>query len=95
MSKTWSDIETNMQALSDEELAEIDIKVEIIGKIIEVRNKEKMSQRELEKACGVPQAVIARLERNSTNPRLNTIIRILRPLGYKLVIVPIESNNSN
>ncbi|MDR3224986.1 MAG: helix-turn-helix domain-containing protein [Clostridiales Family XIII bacterium] len=42
----------------------------------------------MERQSGVPQAVIARLERNTTDPRLTTLIRILRPLGYNLTIVP-------
>ena len=92
MPKTWNDIEKTMQALSTEELAEIDLKVEIVGMIIEARKRKSISQRELEQMSGVPQAVIARFERNSTNPRLTTLLRILRPLGYKLAIVPIEGN---
>ena len=94
MPKTWNDIEKNMQALSTEELAEIDLRVEIVGMIIEARKRKSISQRELEQMSGVPQAVIARFERNSTNPRLTTLLRILRPLGYKLAIVPIEGNES-
>jgi len=95
MPKTWNDIEKNMQALSEEELAEIDLRVEIVGMIIEARKRKSISQRELEKLSGVPQAVIARFERNSTNPRLTTMLRILRPLGYKLAIVPIDANTTS
>ena len=91
MPKTWRDIENKIQALSSEDLAEIDLKVEIVGKIIEARYKRHLSQRDLEKKSGVPQAVIARFERNSSDPRLTTLLRILRPLGYKLAIVPIEN----
>jgi predicted transcriptional regulator len=90
MTKTWNDIEKNMQALSDDELAEINLRVEIVGMIIEARNRGNMSQRELEKQSGVPQAVIARFETGSTDPRLTTLLRILKPLGYKLAIVPID-----
>ena len=90
MAKTWSDIEKNMQALSKEELAEIDLKIEIVGKVIEARHNGQLSQRDLEKQSGVPQAVIARFERNTSDPRLTTLLRILRPLGYKLAIVPID-----
>ena len=90
MPKTWRDIENNMQALSVDELTEIDLKVEIVGKIIEARHGGQLSQRDLEKQSGVPQAVIARFERNSSDPRLTTLLRILRPLGYKLAIVPLD-----
>ena len=90
MPKTWRDIENNIRALSKDELTEIDLKVEIVGKIIEARHCGQLSQRDLEKQSGVPQAVIARFERNSSDPRLTTLLRILRPLGYKLAIVPID-----
>ena len=90
MAKTWRDIEENMQALSTEALAEIDLKVEIVGKIIEARHSREISQRELEEQSGVPQAVISRFEKNSTDPKLTTVLRILKPLGYKLAIVPID-----
>jgi len=89
MPKTWNDIEKNMEALTPEESAEIDLRVEIVSKIVEARKISNISQRGLSEQSGVPQAVIARLERSSTDPRLMTLLRILRPLGYKLTIVPL------
>ena len=90
MPKTWNDIEKNMKALTPEESAEIDLRVEIVSQIVMARKKSKLSQRGLSKESGIPQAVIARFERGNTDPRLMTMLRILRPLGYKLTIAPIE-----
>ena len=36
---------------------------------------------------GVKQPVIARLEKGQTNPQLDTILKLLVPLGKKLIIV--------
>ena len=36
------------------------------------------------------QSAIARIEKLSATPKIDTMIRILKPLGYKLDIVPIK-----
>jgi len=38
---------------------------------------------------GVKQPVIARMETGSTSPQLDTILKILAPLGKTLAVVPI------
>ena len=90
MPKTWNDIEENMKALTLEESAEIDLRVEIVSQIVMARKNGGLSQRGLSEKSGIPQAVIARFERGNTDPRLMTLLRILRPLGYKLTITQIE-----
>ena len=37
--------------------------------------------------CGVKQPFIARLERGNIDPQLTTMIRVLKPLGYKLAVI--------
>ena len=49
-----------------------------------------VTQQALEALSGVRQPVIARLEGNTSDPRLTTILKILRPLGKTLAIVPVE-----
>ncbi|WP_277346133.1 helix-turn-helix domain-containing protein [Selenomonas bovis] len=49
-----------------------------------------MSQRQLEKISGVKQPVIARMEKGTSTPQLETILRLLAPLGKTLKVVPIE-----
>ena len=60
---------------------------QLIEYLAEVRRQAGMSQKQLEKASGVKQPVIARLECGDTNPQLATILRILLPLGKTLGIV--------
>ena len=85
----WSDYKTTLD-LTQDEWDEIDLKVKIVGEIIEARESQAITQQSLEELSGVRQPVIARLERNNTDPRLTTILKILRPLGKTLAIVPIE-----
>ncbi|MBR5317094.1 MAG: helix-turn-helix transcriptional regulator, partial [Lachnospiraceae bacterium] len=49
------------------------------------------SQRELAKLCGVKQPAIARLESLKATPQIDTLFKILAPLGYTLAIVPITN----
>ncbi|MDR1736534.1 MAG: helix-turn-helix transcriptional regulator [Oscillospiraceae bacterium] len=77
--------------LTPEERAETDIKVALLGEIVNARQSSGMTQKELEEVSGVRQPVIARLERGSTDPQLSTIIKVLTPLGKTLAIVPLDN----
>jgi DNA-binding XRE family transcriptional regulator len=77
--------------LTPEERAETDIKVALLGEIINARQENGLTQKQLEAASGVKQPVIARLERGSTDPQLSTIIKVLAPLGKTLAIVPLDA----
>ncbi|MCL2152413.1 MAG: helix-turn-helix transcriptional regulator [Oscillospiraceae bacterium] len=76
--------------LTSEERAAIDVKIALLGEIINARQLSGMTQKELEIASGVKQPVIARLERGSTDPQLSTVIKVLAPLGKTLAIVPLN-----
>lgn len=60
---------------------------QLIEHLSEVRRQAGMSQKQLEETSGVKQPVIARLECGDTNPQLETILRILLPLGKTLEVV--------
>ena len=86
----WSEYKATLD-LTQDEWDEISLKIKIVGEIIKARESQSITQQDLEELSGVRQPVIARLERNNTDPRLTTILRILRPLGKTLAIVPIEN----
>ena len=88
----WNEYKTTLD-FTQEEWDEIHLKVKIIGEIIKAREDQSVTQQGLEKLSGVRQPVIARLEKNNTDPRLTTLLKILRPLGKTLAIVPIESES--
>jgi DNA-binding XRE family transcriptional regulator len=67
---------------------------QLIEHLSEVRRQKGMSQKQLEETSGVKQPVIARLECGDTNPQLETILRILLPLGKTLGIVDLQDIRS-
>jgi ribosome-binding protein aMBF1 (putative translation factor) len=77
--------------LTPEERAESDLRVALIGEIIKARQEKGLSQKKLEELSGVKQPIIARMERGTTNPQLDTILKVLAPLGKTLAIVPIDN----
>lgn len=78
--------------LTPEERAESDIRVALISEIIKARKEKGISQKKLEELSGVKQPIIARMEKGTTNPQLDTVVKLLTPLGKKLAIVPAEDN---
>ena len=60
----------------------------IITAIIQQRNAHGLSQRDLASLCSIPQSSVARIESYKTNPKLITILKILRQLGLKITISP-------
>ena len=88
----WDDLRNEL--LTPEERAETDIKVAILGEILNARQASGLTQKELEVASGVKQPVIARLERGKTDPQLSTLIKVLTSLGKTLAIVPINKKTT-
>lgn len=62
----------------------------LIEEVVECRKKSGLSQKKLADLSGVKQSVIARMERSVHSPQIDTLLRLLRPLGYTLKVVPIE-----
>ena len=54
----------------------------------EARREAGITQRELAARSGVAQPAIARIERGLTVPRVDTLERILRALGFRLAFEP-------
>lgn len=77
--------------LTPEEILESDLRVALIGELIKARQEKGLSQKKLEELSGVKQPVIARMEKGQTSPQLDTILKVLAPLGKTLAIVPLNS----
>ncbi|MCR5197102.1 MAG: helix-turn-helix transcriptional regulator [Pseudobutyrivibrio sp.] len=86
--KTWDEIRTEI--FTPEEIAESDIRVALMGELVAARKEQGLTQRGLEKISGVRQPVIARIENGEASPRLDTLIKLLAPLGKTLSIVPLN-----
>ncbi len=91
--RTWKEVRSDIYTA--EEIRESDLRVAIIGELIKVRQEKNISQRELEQLSGVKQPIISRMESGETSPQLDTVLRVLAPLGKTLKIVPIEEHKTN
>jgi DNA-binding XRE family transcriptional regulator len=87
---TFDDIWNDTEFVSQEERARIEFEVSLIGKLIEARESKGITQHELAQMTGVKQSAIARLESMKSTPQIDTLFKILKPLGYTLTIVPDE-----
>ena len=67
------------------------LRIAIINELIKTREEQGISQKKLEELSGVKQPVIARIEKGKSSPNTDTLVKLLAPLGKKLVIVPLES----
>ena len=81
---TWDDVEKEL--FTPEEIAESNLRVELISAIISARKEKGLTQRELEELSGVKQPIIARMESGSSIPNLSTVLKVLAPLGKTLYI---------
>jgi DNA-binding phage protein len=86
---TWEEVEREI--FTPEEIAEGDLRVAILGALIEARKDKGMTQKQLEKLSGVRQPVIARMEKGN-NPQLDTVLKVLAALGKTLRVVPLTQD---
>ncbi len=64
---------------------EYELKLEILGEMIKLARKErKLTQSELGNLIGVQKSQISRIERNTKNVTLETILRVFRALKAKV-----------
>ena len=87
--RSWEEVRTEL--FTPEEIAASDLRVALMGEIIKARQEKGLSQKRLGELCGVRQPVIARMEKGSTIPQLETVLKVLAPLGKTLAVVPIEA----
>lgn len=84
------DEEYDSQHFTPEEIAESDLEAELIMALIDARESQGISQRSLEGMSGIKQPAIARIEKGVNSPTVETLIRLLTPLGKKLAVVPMH-----
>ena len=66
------------------------MRVAIITALVQARQEQGISQRQLAEMSDVKQPQIARMERGDANPQLETLLKVLAPLGMTLAIVPMQ-----
>lgn len=87
--RSWDEVRAEL--FTPEEIAESDLRVALIGELIKARQEKGLSQKKLEELSGVKQPVIARMEKGLTNPQIDTVLKVLVPLGKTLAVVPLDN----
>ena len=86
--REWQEVRKEL--FTPEEIAESDLRVALIGELIKARQEKGITQKQLEELSGVKQPVIARMEKGTSIPKVDTILKVLAPLGKKLAVVAID-----
>lgn len=89
--RTWNDYKKHVKEVDPEmgyEISKIEKNTEIISAIIKRRNELGLSQRDLAALCSIPQSSIARIESQSSVPKLDTLLKIFDKLGLMISITP-------
>lgn len=89
--KTFDDYLSDEKRVSSSEKEQILFEASLIGKMVAAREKSGLSQRELARLSGVKQPAIARMESMRATPQIDTLLKVLNPLGYTLEIVPLKN----
>lgn len=89
---TLSEYPADEERIDREDLEAINFESSLISKIVEARESQGISQRELARITGIKQPAVARLESKRSTSRVGTLLEILIPLGYTLEIVPLPHN---
>lgn len=87
--RTWNDYKHHVKSIDPENrktMEDIEDLASIVGAVIEQRNELGISQRELASLCGIPQSSVARIESFKTTPNLETLLKIMKPLGLRLTV---------
>ena len=87
----WEDVEKKLDITPEDEV-QINFEMELIETMIRIREEQGLTQAQLAERCDMKQSMIARFEKLTHSPRIDTMLDILTQLGYTLKIVPIEKN---
>jgi len=87
---TWGEV--RKEILTPEERAASGLRVGLMVELTKARNEKGISQKKLETLSGVKQPIIARMEKGSTSPQLDTVLKVLAPLGKTLAVVPLQQD---
>lgn len=71
----------------------LDLEYEFICDFIKLRKDNGLTQASLAEMAGVVREKIAKIENHLNSPQLNSLIKILEPIGYTVKIVPINKRD--
>lgn len=90
---SWEDVKSELY--SKEQREQLDLEAKFLSELIDLRNENKITQKQLEELSGIKQPMIARIENGDSMPRVDTLLKLLKPMGLTLQIVPIKKNTKD
>ncbi len=87
---TWKTLREELNLTAEDEKV-IALEKKLIEAMVQIREEKGLTQSQLAKLCDVKQPLIARMESSTHSPQIDSLLRILVPLGYTLQIVPIQN----
>ncbi len=89
--KNWKDVKKELEAdFTEEDFDEIELEKQIIRATIEARKNANLTQQELSELSGIIQPSIAKIENFARVPQYTTLMRLLKPMGYTIKVVPLN-----
>lgn len=85
----WKELRSELHITKEEESV-IEMEKELIRSMVSIREEQGLSQADLAKRCNLKQPSLARMEKNLHSPQVDSLLRVLAPLGYTLQIVPLQ-----
>ena len=89
---TWKNLRNELTITKEDEQM-IELEKELIMTLVRIREEKGLTQAQMAEICGVSQPAIARMERATHSPQLDSLFKILVPLGYTLQIVALKTNH--
>ena len=84
---TWKELKNDL-SVNQENQNSIELEKDLIRTMVAIREEKGLTQTQLAEICNVKQPVIARMESSVHSPQIDSLLKILTPLGYTLQIVP-------
>ena len=76
---SWDEVQKEL--FTPEEIAESNLRVQLMSELIKARQEQGISQKKLEELSGVKQPIIARMEKGYTSPQIEYNGTSIRSLG--------------
>lgn len=86
---TWKELKNDL-SIDKENQNAIALEKDLIRTMVAIREEKGLTQSQLAELCNVQQPVIARMESSIHSPQIDSLLKILTPLGYTLQIVPMS-----
>ena len=86
---TWDKVKEELKAVnntSKQIVEDVEAYVQIIAALNSKRQELGITQRDLAKLCKIPQSSVARIESFKVTPSIDTLLKLLRPLGLTLSV---------